>query len=112
MRGITHNLYHVLLSLKRGTVSARNITLLSDYCVNYYCGLLFISTLRFSQDFQDVFSFKIIPWNVAAILPGLSQTQHGWAKSTTGARAATGPTYSTLIPSTTKTTAEYYQNNC
>ena len=31
----------VLLSLKRGTVSARNITLLIDYCVNYYCGLLF-----------------------------------------------------------------------
>ena len=39
-KGITHNLYHVLLSLKRGTVSARNITLLIDYCVNYYCGLL------------------------------------------------------------------------
>ena len=36
-----HNLYHVFLSLKRGTVSARNITLLIDYCVNYYCGLLF-----------------------------------------------------------------------
>ena len=38
---ITNNLYHVLLSLKRGTVSARNITLLIDNCVNYYCGLLF-----------------------------------------------------------------------
>ena len=46
------NLCHVLLSLKRGTVSARlslkrgtvsarNITLLIDYCVNYNCGLLF-----------------------------------------------------------------------
>ena len=38
---MTNNLYHVLLSLKRGTVSARNITLLIDNCVNYYCGLLF-----------------------------------------------------------------------
>ena len=27
--------------MKRGTVSARNITLLIDYCVNYYCGPLF-----------------------------------------------------------------------
>ena len=35
------SLYHVLLSLKRGTVSARNITLLIDKCVNFYCGLLF-----------------------------------------------------------------------
>ena len=26
---------------KRGTVSARNITLLIENCVNYYCGLLF-----------------------------------------------------------------------
>ena len=38
----TLSLYHVLLRLKRGTVSARNITLLIDNnCVNYYCGLLF-----------------------------------------------------------------------
>ena len=29
------------MSLKRDTVSARNITLLIDNCVNYYCGLLF-----------------------------------------------------------------------
>ena len=35
------SLYHVLPSLKRGTVSARNITLLIDNCMNYYCGLLF-----------------------------------------------------------------------
>ena len=37
---ITHNL-NVILSLKRGTFSGRNITLSIDYCVNYYCGLLF-----------------------------------------------------------------------
>ena len=39
---ITNNLYQVLLSPKRGTVSARNITLLIDYCVNYYCAWPFI----------------------------------------------------------------------
>ena len=48
---ITHNLYHVLLSLKRGTVSARKITLLIDYCVNYYCGLLLIFNTNFELKF-------------------------------------------------------------
>ena len=48
------SLFHVLLSLKRGTVSARNITLLIDNCVNYYCGLLFNIFYSFFSNFYSL----------------------------------------------------------
>ena len=56
-RGFTESFYHVLLSLKRGTVSARNITLLIDYCVNYYyCGLLF------NIKYRGLFLCQLLIW--------------------------------------------------
>ena len=56
------SLYHVLLSLKRGTVSARNITLLIDYCVNYYCGLLFNIKYTFVNECFSIMDILSTSW--------------------------------------------------
>ena len=51
----THNPYHVLLSLKRGTLHTRHsqcpkYNSLTDYCVKDYCGLLFNYKYTFANE--------------------------------------------------------------
>ena len=58
-----------LLTSLRGTVSARNITLLIDNCVNYYCGLLFSIKYTFVNEcFFHYFKLFDIIYNMIIVI--------------------------------------------